>query len=157
MEKQVTIRAPRLDEIEELTRLSFHSKAYWGYPESWLAAWADELTVTKDIINNWIAYVVELNQEIVGFWARAPIESETTSPGLCFIAPEHMGQGFGRLLGEAVKSEAVKRGIRFFTLEADPNAVPFYLKIGGKMIREQASLIIPGRMCPVIRFDSINK
>jgi GNAT superfamily N-acetyltransferase len=155
MEKQIIVRPARPEEADELTKLSFRSKAYWGYPNAWLTAWTQELTVTKNMVENWITYVVEVNLKIVGFWGRSPIESETTSPGLLFIAPEHMGQGYGRLLGDAIKKAALERGVRFFTVEADPNATSFYLKIGGKNIGDQPSLIIPGRICSVIRFDLI--
>lgn len=150
------IRKPKPEEAEELTKLSFRSKAYWDYPDEWLKAWTTELTVTTEMIENWIAYLIEVDKRIVGFWAREPIESEKTSRGLLFIAPEVIGKGYGKLLSEAVLQEAKKRGLRFFTIEADPNAIPFYIKIGGKKIGEQPSLVIPGRMCPIIRFDLEN-
>lgn len=153
MSNEVITRPARIEELEELTRLSFLSKASWGYPDSWLQAWAKELTVTEEMIAHWIAIVLEIEGQIVGFWGRSPIESEYTSPGFFFIVPEHGGKGYGRILVEAMKKEAIKRSLRYCTLEADVNALPFYLKVGRKKIGEQPSLLIPGRICPIIRFD----
>lgn len=151
--KNIILRRPRLGEKDLLTELSFRSKASWGYPENWLEAWRCELTVTDEMITEWMGFVVEVDQQIVGAWLRAPIESDTTSPGLFFISPEHMRQGYGRLLAEAVKQEAKRRGLRYFTLEADSNATAFYEKVGGRKVGEQASLLIEGRIVPIIRFD----
>lgn len=147
------VRPAYREEAEFLTQLSFRSKASWGYPDSWLQAWSDELTITQDRIINWITFVVEVDGVIAACWCRSPIESETTSAGVLFVAPEHMGKGYGRLLSEAVKKEALRRGLRFFTLEADLNAKSFYEKIGGEIVGEQASLLIPGRILPIVRFN----
>ena len=47
------IRRAKPSEAEILTRISFESKAHWGYPEAWFAIWDDELTIsTTDIQNN---------------------------------------------------------------------------------------------------------
>lgn len=149
----IVVRLAKQEEIEFLTQESFRAKASWGYPDTWLKIWTDELTVTQEMISDWITFVIEVDGLVVGCWARSPIQSETTSPGVLFVAPEHHGKGYGRLLAEAVKNEAKRRGLKFFTLEADANAAPFYEKVGGKQIGTQPSLLIPGRVLPIIRFD----
>lgn len=57
---------------------------------------------------------------------------------------------------EAVKKESLKRGITSFAIEADPNAVPFYLRMGALKVGEVDSKRIPGRKVPVLRFDLRN-
>ncbi len=153
IEYPITVRPARLEEAEFLTQESFRSKASWGYPDSWLKIWTDELTVTKEMISDWITFVVEVDGHVIACWARSPIQSEKTSPGLLFVAPEHQGKGYGRILAEAVKNEAKRKGLKFFTLEADANAAPFYEKVRGKQIGTQPSLLTPGRILPIIRFD----
>lgn len=152
----VRIRPARIEEAELLTRISLQAKNSWGYPNTWLEAWSEEITITHEMINEWITFVVEVDGQVVAGWSRSPCESETTSPGVLFVSPEQMGKGYGRLLGEAVIKEAKLRGLKRLTIEADPNAVSFYEKIGGKVIGEQASLLIPNRILPIIRFEFNN-
>lgn len=147
------IRFAKSDEAKELTQLAFLSKAHWGYSPEWLESWRDDLTVTPELIKNSIAFVAELNGKIVGFWCRSVNDSTEPSQGLLFIHPDHMGKGVGKLLFKAVKEDAIKRGIYSFTIEADPNAVPFYEKMGAKKIGEKESAVIVGRKIPILRFD----
>lgn len=150
---KLKVRPAEPQEANKLTTLAFASKAHWGYPQEWLEAWHEDLTVTPDMIKNSIAFVVELNDEIVGFWCRSAKESSEPSPGMLFIHPNHMGKGIGRLLFEVIKEEALKRGITYFTIEADPNAVPFYEKMGAERIGEKESTAVPGRKIPILRFN----
>lgn len=152
-EKLYIIRPAKPIEATALTKLSYRAKAYWGYPKEWLEAWKEELTVTPSMIEESISYVAEFREEIVGFWCRSIGNTDKVSFGLLSVAPEHMGNGCGRLLWEAIKEEACKRGINHFIIEADPNAIPFYLKIGGKQIGVQESKVIPGRILPIFRFE----
>lgn len=147
------IRFAKPHEAEELTQLAFLSKAHWGYSPEWIELWREDLTVTPELIQNSIAFVAELNGEIMGFWCRSANESSEPSQGLLFIHPDHMGKGVGKLLFKAVKEDALKRGIHFFTIEADPNAVPFYEKMGAEKIGEKESSVIPGRKIPILRFN----
>jgi len=136
-----------------LTELAFQSKRYWGYPESWIQAWSDQLTVTPEMIQQWVCYVAELNHEIKGFWCREPVQSDQPSQGLLFVEPDAIGTGCGRQLWGAVKQALHERGIDYFVMEADPNAAPFYMRLGAKQIGEKSSSIVPGRFLPVLRFD----
>ena len=61
-----------------------------------------------------------------------------------------MGKGVARALWSEVKKEAEARGIKRFVIEADPNAVPFYLSLGAEKIGEKESTLIPGRFFPII-------
>ncbi len=36
-------------------------------------------------------------------------------------------------------------------IEADPNAVPFYLTLGAEKIGEKESSVVPGRFFPILR------
>ena len=61
-----------------------------------------------------------------------------------------MGKGVARALWSEVKKEAEARGIKRFVIEADPNAVPFYLSLGAEKIGEKESTLIAGRFFPII-------
>lgn len=148
-----TIRPAKPQEANELTALAFMSKAHWGYPPEWLEAWREDLTVTPEMIENSIAFVAELDDVIIGFWCRSARESLEPSPGMLFIHPEHIGKGIGKLLFKAIKEDAIKRGITFFIIEADPNAEQFYKKMGAEKIGEKESPVVAGRKIPILRFN----
>lgn len=145
-------RQAKIDEADKLTELAFLLKASWGYPQEWMDAWKDELTITPEIIKNSISVVAEYKNEIVGFWCRPKIKSEEPTFGFLFIHPEHMGKGLAKALWKELSKKLIQNGIRSFTIIADPNAVPFYLKLGAVQIGMQDSKTIPGRKIPILKF-----
>ncbi|WP_321919900.1 GNAT family N-acetyltransferase [Burkholderia cepacia] len=149
--KPFTVRAARTADAGELTRLARISKAHWGYPKDWLDLWQGDLTIAPETIDGSIGYVAESAEAIIGFWVRASSESDRPTPGWLFVHPDHMGRGIARALWEAVRKESASRGIRSFVIEADPNAVPFYLTIGAEKIGEKESSVVPGRFFPILR------
>lgn len=151
MDKLFTVRAARASDADELTRLAHLSKAHWGYPKEWLDVWQNDLTISRETIEGAIGYVAESSESIIGFWIRAPLNSDRPTPGWLFVHPDHMGQGVARALWESVRTEAAARGIKSFVIEADPNAAPFYLTLGAEKIGEKESSAIPGRFFPILR------
>ena len=132
MHQAFTVRAARTADADALTRLARISKAHWGYPQDWLDLWQSDLTIAPETIDGSIGYVAESGAAIIGFWVRASSESDRPTPGWLFVHPDHMGRGVARALWEEVRRESVARGIRRFVIEADPNALPFYLALGAE-------------------------
>ncbi|WP_193102608.1 GNAT family N-acetyltransferase [Burkholderia sp. Z1] len=151
MHRNFVIRAGRPSDADQLTKLAFLSKAHWGYPKEWLELWEADLTVRPEMIEDSIAFVAETEERIIGFWVRASTDSDKPTRGWLFIHPDHMGQGVARALWSELRKEAAARGIRSFVIEADPNAVSFYLALGAEKIGERESTVIPGRLFPILR------
>ncbi|WP_446902643.1 GNAT family N-acetyltransferase [Burkholderia sp. YIM B11467] len=151
MHRNFVIRAGRPSDADQLTKLAFLSKAHWGYPKEWLELWEADLTVRPEMIEDSIAFVAETEERIIGFWVRASMDSDEPTRGWLFVHPDHMGQGVARALWSELRKEAAARGIRSFVIEADPNAVPFYLALGAEKIGEKESTVIPGRLFPILR------
>ncbi|AJC22655.1 GNAT family N-acetyltransferase [Pandoraea pulmonicola] len=151
MQTQYTIRRAPPSDAARLTRLARASKAHWGYPKKWLDLWQADLVVTSETIRRAIGYVAEVGEEIIGFWVRMALDSELPTPGWLFIDPRYMGQGVARALWAEVRKEAAERGIESFVIEADPNAVGFYLGLGAERIDQKESSVIPGRIIPILR------
>ncbi|RXV65838.1 GNAT family N-acetyltransferase [Burkholderia stabilis] len=151
MHRNFVIRAGRPSDADQLTKLAFLSKAHWGYPKEWLELWEADLTVRPEMIEDSIAFVAETEERIIGFWVRASTDSDEPTRGWLFVHPDHMGQGVARALWSELRKEAAARGIRSFVIEADPNAVPFYLALGAERIGERESTVIPGRLFPILR------
>ena len=53
-----TIRRAKLNECEQLSDLAFHSKAYWGYSDEFMAACRAELIYSVDDIQSNTFYVL---------------------------------------------------------------------------------------------------
>ncbi|MEY2504354.1 MAG: hypothetical protein QOG27_634, partial [Verrucomicrobiota bacterium] len=45
------------EDAEILTEIAQAAKRHWGYPESWMVAWRDVLTMRRDFIAANVAYV----------------------------------------------------------------------------------------------------
>lgn len=151
MHHPFTVRAARTADADELTKLARLSKAHWGYPQGWLDLWQSDLTIPPETIEGAIGYVAESAGTVIGFWVRASSDSDQPTPGWLFVHPDHMGRGVARALWEEIRREAAARGIRSFVIEADPNALPFYLTLGAEKIGTKESSVVPGRLFPILR------
>ena len=151
MQTQYAIRRARPSDAPQLTSLARASKAHWGYPKEWLDLWEADLAISSETIQRAIGYVAEVGDDIVGFWVRVPLDSEQPTPGWLFIDPKYMGQGLAQALWTELRKDASELGITSFVIEADPNAVGFYQKLGAETIDQKESSVIPGRIIPVLR------
>ena len=70
-----------------------------------------------------------------------------------FVEPALMGRGIGRHLFEATIALARASNISCLTILSDPNAAPFYQKMGAQMIGMAPSDAIPGRSLPLLRIN----
>ena len=55
--QSMKIRRALSEEAAWLTELSFASKAYWQYPQSYFRRWQQELTITAEYIETHDVYV----------------------------------------------------------------------------------------------------
>lgn len=155
--KNIIIRKAKPQDAKLMSEMAVRSKAYWGYSKELLSSWENDLTVTTEFIEKGIGYVAEVNGIMIGYWVRQAIQSDEMTKGFLFIEPEFIGSGCGRLLFDALKEGMRQKGIQSFTFDADPNAVGFYLKMGGEKIGEMESSVVPGRKLPIIKMQIIQK
>jgi GNAT superfamily N-acetyltransferase len=66
-----------------------------------------------------------------------------------FLEPEVIGTGLGRALWEHAVTSARRAGFHTLTLESDPHAERFYLRMGAERIGERE--VTPGRALPVLQ------
>lgn len=152
-ESPIVIRAARADEAGALTVLCRAAKSHWGYPSEWLEAWAEALTVTpRDIFASRIR-VGESDGVMIGFYGLREEEGRWHLEHL-WIAPEFIGHGAGRTLFEAAVNEARRFGVKTLHIKADPNAEPFYLKMGAlRRDTEVYSLLGHRRELPLLTYE----
>ncbi|CAL9636249.1 GNAT family N-acetyltransferase [Streptomyces sp. enrichment culture] len=140
----VLIRPARPGEAKLLTELALRSKAYWGYDAEFLASCRQELTLGDAELAGRRTSVAERDGGVVGF---TTLEGEPPQGvlGMMFVDPELVGEGIGRLLFTHAVETARALGFTRFTIDADPNAEPFYEAMGGVPVSRVPSGSIPGR------------
>ncbi|MFF9318795.1 GNAT family N-acetyltransferase [Streptomyces sp. NPDC014735] len=145
------LRPARAHEAGLLTELALESKGYWDYDEAFLAACRDELTLIPADVERRRTTVAEEDGRVLGFTTLDGIPPEGAL-GMMFIAPGAIGRGIGRRLFEHTAAEARRLGFARLTIDADPNAEPFYRAMGAVRIGETPSGSIPGRVLPLMEY-----
>ncbi|SCD45327.1 Acetyltransferase (GNAT) domain-containing protein [Streptomyces sp. BpilaLS-43] len=145
----VYVREVRPAEAAELTALALRSKAHWGYDEGFMAACREELAVRPADVTARRTAVAERDGRILGFTMLdgAPPEGAL---GMMFVEPDAIGQGVGRLLFGHAREQARRLGFTLLTIDADPNAEPFYTAMGAVRVGAVPSGSVPGRMLPLL-------
>lgn len=148
------IRAADPCEAAQLSDLAFRAKAHWGYSDEFMQACADELTYPPEQIAAGGFEVLEDEGEIRGFYALSKVSPSTLELDALFVAPEHIGRGYGRaLMTHALAAAREWAHVERLVIQADPNAAPFYERAGARRIGERPSDSIPGRMLPLYEID----
>lgn len=143
------LRKPDLHELGALSELIMRSKAVHGYDAAFMEACREELTLTPAKIARGPIIVAEFEGALAGVAQIIAYDGEWHLE-LLFIDPEHMGRGIGRRLMAWAAEEATRLGAKELRIEADPDAAPFYLKMGTIQRGEAPSQSVPGRMLPLL-------
>ncbi|NUO58627.1 MAG: GNAT family N-acetyltransferase [Hamadaea sp.] len=145
----ISVRPGRPAEAAGLTELILRSKAHWGYDEAFLAQCRPALTLHEDQVEAHRTLVAELDGRVAGVVTVTgePPEGEID---LLFIDPWAIGHGVGRVLLDEATAAAAVEGFESLLIESDPQAEPFYLRMGAVRIGEQVSPAT-GRALPLLR------
>ncbi len=151
MAVMLEIRIPTIEELPEASRLCIRSKAYWGYDKAFMQAVENELTVTEnDLVNDEVAIAVT-DGDMLG------LVQVSASDGACyleklFVDPDHLGCGVGKAMFKWSVVVAHHTGCNEMIVEADPQAVQFYIKVGCIPAGNAPSASISGRTLPRLIF-----
>jgi len=128
----------KAEDAGTLTRIAHAAKRHWGYPETWIAAWRDTLTMRPEFIATNVAYIAVENERPIGFYV---LTNEVDGPHLdhLWILPSSMGRGIGRALFEHAAAEVNRLGFRSMKIESDPNAEGFYQRMGAVRVGTSTS------------------
>lgn len=138
--RQMTIVRATADDDAALTAIAHAAKRHWGYPESWIAAWRDILTMRPEFIAANPAYCAVESDRPIGFYVLTT-ESDGIHLDHLWILPAAMGRGIGRALFQHATEQAQKGGFDSIKIEADPNAEAFYRRMGAKRVGTSVSQI----------------
>lgn len=131
------IRLAYPEEAEQcwhIRNLAIRHECLSCYNPAVVSAWTpdDMPEVYRDLIIDNPFYICALpGSKLV---ATGVLELSSRSLGAIFTLPEYTGKGFGSLIIESLKKEAIKRKIPSLTLSSTPNAKSFYEKHGFKLL-----------------------
>mgnify|MGYP005861374609 CR=1 FL=1 len=143
------IRPAAAGEAAALTALALRSKAHWGYDDAFIEACRPYLTVPEAGITQGLAFVADRDSVIVGMYVLAPHE-DCIELDMLFVSPDAIGQGVGSRLFAHATAQARARGASRMIVEADPNALAFYIARGMRQYAMRESAVQAGRFLPLL-------
>jgi GNAT superfamily N-acetyltransferase len=133
------IRSARPDEGERLRAIAAAAKGLWGYDEALVRTWAGSLDLSRGRLASAHAIVAETDGRAIG-WA------EVLAPegGVCvlehlWVEPARIRRGVGSRLFRHAADVARDLGATAMEWEAEPNALGFYARMGGRPVRTATS------------------
>ena len=148
----LTIRAPTIAELSSLSDLCFRSKAVWGYDTEFLEACRRELSFEPRDLTLTPVAVAERNGKPIGVAQVKVFDGEAELLKL-FVEPSALRSGVGKALLVWAADVAKELGATLLTIEADPDAAPFYRRMGAHDAGEAPSGSVPGRMLPKLAMN----
>jgi len=149
-----TIRPARPGEAETLSALCNRAKAHWGYDAEFMRQSDASLTIAPALIETGrVLVAVNGDGALAGMASLAPLQGEAWDLLHMFVEPAAMGTGAGRALFAAIAAMARHLGGGLLSIQSDPHAEAFYLRMGARRTGEAPSDAIPGRMLPMPEFD----
>ena len=136
----ILIRRAHPSEADVLTQIALSAKRHWGYPERWMELWKLQLTFSPEYFEENESWVAEINNLPLAFYTLLEKDGSAWIENL-WVSPEFIGKGVGKRLFRHALEHSRRRGFERLQLEADPNAVGFYEKMGMKKIGERMSAI----------------
>ena len=134
----MSIRRVRPEEAATLSQIALAAKRHWGYPERWMEIWKPQLTFSSEYFEANESWVAEINNAPIAFYTLLEKDGNAWMDNL-WVSPEFIGKGIGKRLFLHALELSRGRGDRKMQLEADPNAVGFYEKMGMQKVGERVS------------------
>jgi GNAT superfamily N-acetyltransferase len=141
------VRAARAADEDRLRELTFESKAHWGYDGDLVRSWADGLGFPGDR-ERWLA---ETDGELLGWAGLTPPADGIAVLDHLWVDPSCFGRGIGTRLFRHAADRARELGAERMEWSAEPNALGFYEKVGGRKLRDHVTDW--GRLAPWMGLD----
>ena len=148
----LAIRAPTIDELSGLSDLCFRSKAAWGYDEEFMNACRGELSFQPRDLGLTSIAVAEHDGKTIGV-AQVKVVDDQADLLKLFVEPTALRSGTGKALLAWATDVAKKLGATRLMIDSDPDAAPFYRRMGAYDVGQAPSGSVPGRMLPKLAMD----
>jgi GNAT superfamily N-acetyltransferase len=149
----ISIRRVRPGEADALSRIAIAAKRHWGYPEHWMEIWIPQLTFTPDYFETNESWVAVEQDAPIAFYTVQEREGSAWIENM-WVDPAWIGHGIGKGLFQHAVSCSKAQGHQTLQLEAEPNAVGFYEKMGMTRVGEH-HYMLEGRprILPLMRLS----
>lgn len=157
------IRKALTKEAAILTKLSFASKEYWGYPKEYFAIWENELTITEEYIEKNDVFVYQNDRQIMAYYSLVFLDEDIEISNIVlqkgvwlehmFVLPQQIGKGVGTELFAHLTKYCLEKNIVKVGVLSDPHARGFYEKMGCVYVGEFPSTI-EGRTTPFLEYHT---
>ena len=149
----ITIRCVTPKEADALTHIALSAKAHWGYPDPWMEIWMPQFTFSPEYFEENESWLAVDNARPIAFYTLQEKNGNAWIENL-WVVPEYIGKGVGRRLFLHAMCRALELGYKILQLEADPNAVGFYEKMGMKKVDERVSEVEgQPRILPIMELE----
>lgn len=129
------LRPARVGEEDALTALALRSvRETWGYDDAFMAWEPDSIPIFRAHITDMVTTVLEIDGVPAGVSVLRPVVPGRIELSRLMVAPEAAGTGCGRALWEHAVATSRAMGATVMTLDADPNAEPFYRRMGAETV-----------------------
>ena len=137
-EAAVLIRPGSVDEGARLKEIAIASKGFWGYEPERVREWADRGDFSPARLSELSLFVAEAEGRVIG-WASLIPSGKTAWLEDLWIEPDWIAKGVGSRLFRHAAEHARRSGATTMELEAEPNALGFYDKMGARRLRDSTS------------------
>jgi len=134
----IEIHQAQPEDVEILRQTAIAAKSYWNYPDYLIQQWSQTPIITPDSLHNDIVYAARIGSLIIG-WYRLLVRLPAVVLEDLWVLPDYIGKGIGRKLFEHAIEQAHLSGADHLELDADPNATPFYMRMGCHVVGERIS------------------
>lgn len=150
-------------EAEILSKITLEAKKYWGYSEELIELWMDDLTITREYIENNVVFVCESESNILGYFSLTTenySSDDSNEKNQCtfldnlFVDPAYIGKGIGKKLVLSALEWCEKNGIKKLYVVSDPNAKGFYENVGFTYLSERETSI-QNRTLPLLVYTIV--
>lgn len=149
---QIDIKNATTKNLDAINTLLRASKAYWGYDEKFMNLFMQKLGISKSYLLKNKIKLLYLNGDITGFYNFILNNDGDLELDNFFLHPQYIGKGLGKKLWDACCQTAREYKKNEFIIWSDPNAEPFYNRMGCKKIGGRSSPIMPNRCPSVLKY-----
>lgn len=135
----MTTRAPRPDEGERLREITAAAKGFWAYPRAHVEEWAAAIDLSPTRLRGSETVVAEVGGRVIGWAQVLPADRGVSVLEHLWVEPDSMRAGVGSQLFRHAAERARALGAAAMEWEAEPNALGFYAKMGGRHARTATS------------------
>tara|TARA_B100001248_G_scaffold262737_1_gene262029 strand:+ start:31111 stop:31581 length:471 start_codon:yes stop_codon:yes gene_type:complete len=151
--EKTTLRAASDSDVAVLNALMRASKGHWEYDVDFLDSFMERYTLTPAYTQKALVVLMEEAGTVCGFYGFG-LEDDAPTLDYFFIHPSFIGNGLGRLLWQDCVAKAKIKGWESFTFISDPDAEPFYERMGAQKIGDWKSSLAEDRYCPIMEYTA---